>query len=181
MIFEEELRTLLNMSPRAMLKSGIGLLSVVSSAIMIYKILSLMMMCESPFVVVVSGSMEPGYYRGDLVVLSTPNRKPTVGDIPVFTIADRGIPIVHRIHRVHEHVNGSMFVLTKGDNNPGDDRILYNPGQNFVAPEDIIGRANSYVPYIGWMTVWLMENQIARYTTLGLVGFSVFTSHEEFV
>jgi signal peptidase len=35
-------------------------------------------------------------------------------------------------------------MLTKGDNNHGDDRGLYNPGQMWLEPEDVVGRARGY-------------------------------------
>ena len=47
-----------------------------------------------------SGSMEPAFYRGDILFLHmgyTPFRS---GDIVVFKVADREIPIVHRIIKV---------------------------------------------------------------------------------
>ena len=47
------------------------------------------------------------------------------GDIVVFKVADRDIPIVHRVIKVHEKESGEVDVLTKGDNNAVDDRGLY--------------------------------------------------------
>lgn len=55
---------------------------------------------ESPVVVVLSGSMEPAFHRGDILFLHmgfTPFR---AGDIVVFKVADREIPIVHRVIKV---------------------------------------------------------------------------------
>ena len=55
---------------------------------------------ESPVVVVLSGSMEPAFHRGDILFLHmgfTPFRS---GDIVVFKVQDREIPIVHRIIKV---------------------------------------------------------------------------------
>ena len=51
---------------------------------------------ESPMVVVLSGSMEPSMYRGDILVLM---RRPTIeiGDVVVYQIENEKIPIVHRI------------------------------------------------------------------------------------
>ena len=47
-------------------------------------------------VVVLSGSMEPGMYRGDILILM--NRKEIeVGDVIVYKIHTDPIPIVHRI------------------------------------------------------------------------------------
>uniref|UniRef100_A0A914SBY8 Signal peptidase complex catalytic subunit SEC11 n=1 Tax=Parascaris equorum TaxID=6256 RepID=A0A914SBY8_PAREQ len=58
---------------------------------------------ESPIVVVLSGSMEPAFYRGDLLLLTNDYSDPIrVGDITVFKVDGRDIPIVHRVIKVHE-------------------------------------------------------------------------------
>ena len=38
---------------------------------------------------------------------------------------------------------GEVKILTKGDNNMGDDRegMIYAPGQNWVTRDEVIGRA----------------------------------------
>jgi len=47
-----------------------------------------------------------------------------VGEIVVFNIAGREIPIVHRTIRVHDRAGSEhQDVLTKGDNNYGDDKV----------------------------------------------------------
>lgn len=73
---------------------------------------------ESPIVVVLSGSMEPAFYRGDLLLLTNRMDDPIrAGDITVFKIDGRDIPIVHRVIKVHERENNDTKFLTKGDNN----------------------------------------------------------------
>lgn len=50
-----------------------------------------------------SGSMEPAFYRGDLLFLTNDQTDPIrTGEIVVFKIKDRDIPIVHRVIKVHE-------------------------------------------------------------------------------
>ena len=50
-----------------------------------------------------SGSMEPAFHRGDLLFLTNPTDEPVrVGEIVVFKIEGRDIPIVHRVLKVHE-------------------------------------------------------------------------------
>lgn len=50
-----------------------------------------------------SGSMEPAFYRGDLLFLTNHREDPIrAGEIVVFKIEDREIPIVHRVIKVHE-------------------------------------------------------------------------------
>jgi hypothetical protein len=56
---------------------------------------------ESPVVVVLSGSMEPAFRRGDILFLWMQSEHFAVGDIVVFKIDQREIPIVHRVHRVY--------------------------------------------------------------------------------
>lgn len=76
---------------------------IVSSALMIWKGLMVVTGSESPIVVVLSGSMEPAFYRGDLLFLTNYKDEPIrVGDIIVFRIDGRDIPIVHRVLKVHE-------------------------------------------------------------------------------
>ena len=89
---------------------------IVSSALMIWKGLMVVTGSESPIVVVLSGSMEPAFYRGDLLFLTNDNEKSIrAGEIIVFKIEGRDIPIVHRVIKVHEKEDGYVKFLTKGD------------------------------------------------------------------
>lgn len=49
-----------------------------------------------------SGSMEPAFQRGDILFLNNQDTPIRVGEIVVFKIKDRDIPIVHRVLEVHE-------------------------------------------------------------------------------
>ena len=50
-----------------------------------------------------SGSMEPAFFRGDLLFLTNYKEEAVrVGDIVVFKVEGRDIPIVHRVLKVHE-------------------------------------------------------------------------------
>jgi signal peptidase len=100
----------------------LNLAMIVFSALMIWKGLMFMTKSESPVVVVLSGSMEPAFQRGDILFLNNSVEKVFVGDVVVFKIKDRDIPIVHRILKVHEKHDGRVELLTKGDNNRVDDR-----------------------------------------------------------
>jgi signal peptidase I len=46
--------------------------------------------------------MEPLVYRGDLLFLTNYDTPVRVGDIVVFNVADKEIPIVHRVIKIHE-------------------------------------------------------------------------------
>lgn len=66
---------------------------------------------ESPIVVVLSGSMEPAFHRGDLLFLTNFREEPVrVGDIVVFKVDGRDIPIVHRVIKLHEKYVVFFFV-----------------------------------------------------------------------
>lgn len=75
---------------------------VVASALMIWKGLIVVTGCESPVVVVLTGSMEPAFFKGDLLLLTNDREQNVLaGDIVVFKISGRDIPIVHRVIKVH--------------------------------------------------------------------------------
>uniref|UniRef100_A0A8C4LCF3 Signal peptidase complex catalytic subunit SEC11 n=1 Tax=Equus asinus TaxID=9793 RepID=A0A8C4LCF3_EQUAS len=118
---------------------------IVSSALMIWKGLMVITGSESPIVVVLSGSMEPAFHRGDLLFLTNRVEDPIrVGEIVVFRIEGREIPIVHRVLKIHEKQNGHIKFLTKGDNNAVDDRGLYKQGQHWLEKKDVVGRARGF-------------------------------------
>lgn len=55
----------------------------------------------SPIVVVLSGSMEPAFQRGDLLLLWNRDwpSETGVGEVVVYNVKDKDIPIVHRVVR----------------------------------------------------------------------------------
>lgn len=127
--------------------------------------------------------MEPAFYRGDILFLelNTQYKPLDVGDIVVFKIKGRDIPIVHRIHEYHSYMKKNstqLEVLTKGDNNPVNDRGLYNIGQLWLTNDDITGRACGYLPYLGMVTIQLTEYPLVKYVIVGLMGLFVITTKE---
>ena len=111
-----------------MMMQAINTSLVICTALMTWKSLMVATNSESPVVVVLSGSMEPAYYRGDILVLELWEQRPIEsGDVVVYKLGDRDIPIVHRIIDVHDGPAGT-FYLTKGDNNTVNDRGLYPSG-----------------------------------------------------
>ncbi|KAH9260582.1 hypothetical protein BASA81_001049 [Batrachochytrium salamandrivorans] len=131
--------------------------------------------CSAPMVVVLSGSMEPAFYRGDILLLNNSPKDPiSPGEIIVFRIDGRDIPIVHRMMQVHRPFNnsqGTELFLTKGDNNNGHDRPLYAPGQLWLLRREIMGRARFFIPYVGMITV-----KVNEYPTLKLVVIVIMLS-----
>lgn len=73
---------------------------------------------------VVSKSMEPTYVVGDLVIVDTSNREPSVGDIAVYRYGNMLV-----IHRVMKVADGEY--IFKGDNNENIDPLEV-PKENIV-------------------------------------------------
>uniref|UniRef100_A0A915MBY8 signal peptidase I n=1 Tax=Meloidogyne javanica TaxID=6303 RepID=A0A915MBY8_MELJA len=143
---------------------------IVSSALMIWKGLMVITGSESPIVVVLSGSMEPAFFRGDLLMLTNDVDDPIrAGDITVFKIEGRDIPIVHRVIKVHEKDKDDTKFLTKGDNNMVDDRGLYASGQYWLQRKDVVGRAKGFVPYVGMVTIIMNDYPKLKYSVLVFV------------
>uniref|UniRef100_A0A8C5LM14 Signal peptidase complex catalytic subunit SEC11 n=1 Tax=Leptobrachium leishanense TaxID=445787 RepID=A0A8C5LM14_9ANUR len=144
---------------------------IVSSALMIWKGLIVVTGSESPIVVVLSGSMEPAFHRGDLLFLTNFHEDPIrAGEIVVFKVEGRDIPIVHRVIKVHEKDSGDIKFLTKGDNNEVDDRGLYKEGQNWLEKKDVVGRARGFLPYVGMVTIVMNDYPKFKYAVLAIMG-----------
>merc|ERR1719495_3118658 len=153
---------------------------IVSSALMIWKGLMVVTGSESPIVVVLSGSMEPAFHRGDLLFLTNyQNEDIRVGEIVVFKVEGRDIPIVHRVIKIHEKEDGTLKFLTKGDNNNVDDRGLYAHGQAWLEKKDVVGRANGFLPYIGIVTILMNDYPKIKYLILAGLGFFVLIHREQ--
>jgi signal peptidase len=95
-VITDSLNEIRKMRFRKLILQGLNFGMIVCSALMIWKTLMVVTMTESPVVVVLSGSMEPSYYRGDILFLL---KKETVvpGDIIVYQLKGEAIPIVHRV------------------------------------------------------------------------------------
>ncbi|KAI5640866.1 hypothetical protein M9H77_00168 [Catharanthus roseus] len=147
------------------------------------------MMCitgsESPVVVVLSGSMEPGFKRGDILFLHMSKEPIRAGEIVVFNVDGREIPIVHRVIKVHERQDtGEVEVLTKGTKlvysylYAKQETLLYAHGQLWLQRHHIMGRAVGFLPYVGWVTIIMTEKPIIKYILIGALGLLVITSKE---
>ncbi|OVA00439.1 Peptidase S26B [Macleaya cordata] len=164
---------------RQLLSQAITLGIIVTSALIIWKALLCFTGSESPVVVVLSGSMEPGFQRGDILFLHMSKDPIRAGEIVVFNVDGRPIPIVHRVIKVHERRDtGEVDVLTKGDNNPEHDRMLYARGQQWLNRHHIMGRAVGFLPYVGWVTIIMTEKPIIKYILIGALGLLIITSKD---
>ncbi|ODV86965.1 hypothetical protein CANARDRAFT_6530 [[Candida] arabinofermentans NRRL YB-2248] len=190
------------MNLRLQLNQGLNMAMVLASAFAFWKLLSVIAMSNSPIVVVLSGSMEPAFQRGDILFLWNREEYLNVGDIVVYKIQDKEIPIVHRIVREHKvieaekptkkkfnklkkskkvnnEVSKRQKLLTKGDNNERDDLPLYAYGQQYLdRSKDILGSVKGYVPKVGYVTILITENVYFKYAMVGILALSALIQDE---
>ncbi|CAJ1975458.1 unnamed protein product [Sphenostylis stenocarpa] len=175
----DTVRSISSIQLRQVFSQFITLGLIAASALVIWKGLICVSGSESPLVVVISGSMEPGFRRGDILFLHMGKNPIRAGDIVVYNIDGKDIPIVHRVIEVRERQNTEeTYILTKGDNNPLDDRVMYNPGQKWLQNHHIMGRAVGFLPYVGWATIIMTDMPILKYTLIGALGLLVLTKKE---
>ncbi|OAA35546.1 microsomal signal peptidase 18 kDa subunit [Metarhizium rileyi] len=152
---------------------------ILSTAFMMWKGLSVASDSPSPIVVVLSGSMEPAFQRGDLLLLWNRNvwQETAVGEVVVYNVKGKDIPIVHRV--VRKFGSGDKAkLLTKGDNNNADDTDLYARGQDYLERKDIIGSVIGYFPFVGYVTILLSEHPWLKTVMLGIMGLLVVIQRE---
>ena len=90
--FVDMYNTLRDMRKRQLAHQVLNLAMIVCSALMIWKSLMVITESESPVVVVLSGSMEPAFQRGDILFLNNQANPIRVGEVVVFKIKDRMDP-----------------------------------------------------------------------------------------
>ncbi|KAJ8880141.1 hypothetical protein PR048_016604 [Dryococelus australis] len=167
------------MNKRQFLYQVLSFGMIVSSALMIWKGLMVVTGSESPIVVVLRQVFLHIQDRGDLLFLTNYKEEPVrVGEIVVFKVEGRDIPIVHRVLKLHEKNNGTVKFLTKGDNNSVDDRGLYAPGQLWLTKKDVVGRARGFLPYVGMVTIYMNEYPKFKYAVLACLGMYVLVHRE---
>lgn len=120
-------------------------------AISLSSVLGLALNTELPIVAVQSGSMEPTFYKGDLLLLvgadkGAPDIK--VGDVIVFSHSFGTTPVVHRV----VEINKDGTYQTKGDANPGQ-----LPYEKRISPDQVKGKAILIIPYLGWVKIAVVE------------------------
>ncbi|ORD97471.1 SEC11 [Hepatospora eriocheir] len=129
---------------------------------------------NSPLVGVVSGSMEPGFFRGDILLLK--DKKLECGDIAVFNARKTPIDIVHRIIKL-DHKGRA---LTKGDNNRGNDIPLYRPGQTRLDPSDLKTTAFFYIPLLALPSIWITTFPILKYLVIIFSLLSIYFTVDDY-
>ena len=112
--------------------------------------------------VVVSGSMEPAFYRGDIVLveksdfLGIQEFNPSdvkVGDVVVYDAEWYDQPVIHRVIDIVD-INGTTMYEIKGDNND-------SPDPYYVTADQIKQKVVTFgdnlvvIPKIGYLYLWL--------------------------
>lgn len=92
-------------NPRQSLAQVLNFALVLSTAFMLWKGLSVFTASSSPIVVVLSGSMEPAFQRGDLLFLWNRSPRAEIGEIVVYNVRGKDIPIVHRVVRTFPEID----------------------------------------------------------------------------
>ena len=112
--------------------------------------------------VVVSGSMEPAFYRGDIVLVEKADflginefnaSDVKVGDVVVYDAAWYDQPVIHRIINIID-INGTTMYVIKGDNNDSPDPYYVTSSQikeKVVTVDDNL----VVIPKIGYLSLWL--------------------------
>jgi len=135
---------------------GEGIIIAVILYLIIQACLMVTLGVEKPLYVVISGSMEPTYLKGDILVVGRIDvDKIQEGDIIVFDSPFGGIPIVHRVHEVRTEGEKRYFI-TKGDNNPFPDPY-YQDSYPGIPAQHVIGKPVIKLPKIGWVQIWLRQ------------------------
>ena len=99
---------------------------------------------------VLTGSMEPTYSPGDMVV-SVPQDRYEIGDVVTYQpVSDDPTLITHRVVAVRE-LPGGVEYITRGDANGADDDPIVD-GQ-------VMGEVIYDVPYIGHLAAAVGENR----------------------
>ncbi|KAG0419742.1 Signal peptidase complex catalytic subunit SEC11 [Dictyocoela roeselum] len=172
-ISRKDIEALKRMDVRKFLLQLVSAIYAVIGTYMIWKTVGLVFDNDSPIVVVLTASMEPGFKRGDILFLK-PRAFYDIGDMAVFQINKNEIPIVHRVIK---HFPGRT--LTKGDNNHYDDIFLYKKGKYYLEDNQLKSRVIAYVPFLGMITIWINTYPAVKFAIMFLMGLSVFLNRSE--
>jgi len=89
--------------------------------------------------------MEPAFQRGDILFLTNFDNAVNVGDIVVFKIKGREIPIVHRVLRIHE----SDYLIEPIHADNTNNNVLDNRTEEQIYVTDLISFFQ--IPKTSWL------------------------------
>lgn len=113
--------------------------------------------------VVLTGSMEPEINVGDIVLAHGSffhTLEVNKGDVIIYKLANStmDIPIVHRVIRTTMSQEGTQLIMTKGDANDVDDKLIwrqYGQTRNWIEAREIRSIVYAKIPLVGMPLVWL--------------------------
>lgn len=116
---------------------------------------------------VLTGSMDPTYPPGTLIVVKPVERRELGIGMPITYQLRPGEPAVvtHRIIASSQNARGMRTYITQGDANevPDDVPVIY---------EQIRGKVWYSIPYLGYVNNWLTGQQ--RSWTIGIIATGLF-------
>ena len=125
-------------------------------------ILIIVLIAAQHLSVVVSGSMESVFYRGDIVILQKadffgihefdPNDV-EVGDVVVYDASWYDQPVIHRVINITD-INGTTMYVIKGDNNDRPDPY-YVTADQITERVVTLGDNLIVIPKVGYLSLWL--------------------------
>ena len=68
--------------------------------------------------------------------------------------------------------------LTKGDNNPVDDRGLYPRNRMYLGEKEYVGHVLGCIPYSGYLTLLMTDYPYLKYTLIFCMFLSVLVSKD---
>jgi len=126
---------------------------------------------------IVSGSMEPTYYKGDLIIMKKARASEiNLGDVIIFkSPRDPKTLILHRVVSL-KFVNGKYYFLTKGDNPRTNPEIDF---WGWVPEDNLVGKLVYRVPLLGALAEVLSINYIRYTLILTIITLIVLSLFEE--
>ncbi|KAF3805157.1 Signal peptidase complex catalytic subunit SEC11 [Colletotrichum gloeosporioides] len=172
-------------NPRQAASQLLNFALILSTAFMMWKGLSVVSDSPSPIVVVLSGSMEPAFQRGDLLFLWNRNflQETDVGEIVVYEVKGKNIPTASEATHEGRQQCGCVldlgeYLAAEANRKSGADQELYAKGQDFLVRSDIIGSVVAYIPFVGYVTILLSEHPWLKTVMLGIMGLVVVLQRE---
>ena len=129
--------------------------------------MSIVMATQYPIVAVESNSMSPFFYKGDILIIKglTPQEL-KIGDVIVFSVTGRNVPIVHRL--IEKNNDGTY--QTKGDANSNQ-----HEWEKRIEFRQIEGKQIFILPFLGWMKIGITEIILANILIIAvIVGLITF-------
>jgi signal peptidase len=135
---------------------------------------------RQPISIVMSGSMEPVYHKGDVIFASGVDAEDLkLGDIIIFDPsslwddAPQGL-LAHRVINKIQ-IEGIWYVQTKGDANTWAEQGLI--------PEDrILGKVWGFIPGIGWIIAFLIETNLhVSLSTIAIFAYLFLIFSKKFI